>query len=167
MAEIVPFLILVLIFLVGLVLVPFGLPGLWLMVLALIGYAALVGFEHVGWLTIGAVTVLALVGEAAEAWLGFRLARKYGASNRAGWGALLGGIAGAVLGTPVPIIGNIIGAFVGAFVGAVVLEYRPDTDIRSTLGAGWGAILGRAAGASVKIAIGLGIAVIGLYAAWI
>jgi len=167
MAEIVPFLILVLIFLVGLVLVPFGLPGLWLMVLALIGYAALVGFEQVGWLTIGAVTVLALVGEAAEAWLGFRLARKYGSSNRAGWGALLGGIAGAVLGTPVPIIGNIIGAFVGAFVGAVVFEYRPDTDIRSTLGAGWGAILGRAAGASVKIAIGLGIAVIGLYAAWI
>ena len=167
MAEIVPFVILLLIFLVGLVLVPFGLPGLWLMVLALIGYAALVGFEQVGWLTIGAVMVLALVGEAAEAWLGFRLARKYGASNRAGWGALLGGIAGVVLGTPVPIIGNIIGAFVGAFVGAVVLEYRPDTDIRSTLGAGWGAILGRAAGASVKIAIGLGIAVIGLYAAWI
>ena len=163
--ETVAFILLIVAFLAGLVLIPLGLPGLWLMVLAVIGYAALVGFEQVGWTTIGAVIVLAVIAEAAEAWLGFRITRRYGRSNRAGWGALLGGLAGALAGTPIPIIGNVIGAFLGSFLGAVLLAQSPDSDIRLTLGAGWGAVLGRAAGAAVKIAVGLGIATIGVFAA--
>ncbi len=166
MGELIPLVILILAFLVGLVLIPFGLPGLWLMVVALVGYAALGRFEQVGWPTLAAVVVLGVVAEAAEAWLGFRFAKKYGGSNRAGWGAFLGGFVGAVIGTPVPVIGNIVGAFVGAFVGAVVLQHSPGTDIKETLGAGWGAVLGRASGAAIKVAIAFAIAVIGLYAAW-
>ncbi|MGD2216726.1 MAG: DUF456 domain-containing protein [Gemmatimonadales bacterium] len=166
MAELIPLVVLILAFVVGLALIPFGLPGLWLMVVALIGYAALDRFEHVGWTTLAAAVVLGVVAEAAEAWLGFRFARKYGGSRRAGWGALLGGVVGAVLGTPVPVIGNIVGAFVGAFIGAVVLQHSPGTEVKQTLGAGWGAVLGRASGAAIKIAIGFAIAVIGLYAAW-
>ena len=34
------------------------------------------------------------------------------------------------------------------------------------MSAGWGAILGKAAGAATKMALGLMIAIIGLYAAW-
>jgi uncharacterized protein YqgC (DUF456 family) len=165
MSEIVPLLLLIPIFLLGLMLIPLGLPGLWLMVLALIGYAAFTGFERVGWVTLAVVVVMALLAEGAEAWLGFKFARRTGASTRAGWGALLGGLVGAVVGTPVPIIGNVIGAFVGAFVGAVVFEQTRGTDIREALGAGWGAVLGRAAGATVKIAVGFAIAVIGIYSA--
>jgi uncharacterized protein YqgC (DUF456 family) len=166
MTELIPLVILILAFVVGLVLIPFGLPGLWLMVVALVGYAALGRFELVGWPTLAAVVVLGVVAEAAEAWLGFRFAKKYGGSNRAGWGAFLGGLVGAVVGTPLPVIGNIVGAFVGAFVGAVVLQHSPGTEIKETLGAGWGAVLGRASGAAIKIAIGFAIAVIGLYAGW-
>lgn len=166
MTELIPLALLILAFLVGLLLIPFGLPGLWLMVAALIGYAALGRFEQVGWPTLAAVVVLGLLGEAAEAWLGFRVAKKHGGSNRAGWGAFLGGLVGAVVGTPVPVIGNILGAFIGAFVGAVVLQHSKGTDIKDTLGAGWGAVLGRASGAAVKIAVAFTIAVIGLYAAW-
>jgi uncharacterized protein YqgC (DUF456 family) len=166
MAELIPLLLLIVAFAIGLVLVPFGLPGLWLIVVALVGYAALGRFEQVGWTTLAAVVVLGLLAEAAEAWLGFRFAKKYGGSSRAGWGAFLGGLVGAVVGTPVPIFGNIVGAFVGAFVGAVVLQHAPGTDVKETLGAGWGAVLGRASGAAVKIAVAFAIAVIGLYAAW-
>lgn len=166
MGELIPLVVLILAFVVGLVLIPFGLPGLWLMVVALVGYAALGRFEQVGWPTLAAVVVLGVVAEAAEAWLGFRFAKKYGGSNRAGWGAFLGGLVGAVIGTPVPVIGNIVGAFVGAFVGAVVLQHSPGTEIKETLGAGWGAVLGKASGAAIKIAIAFAIAVIGLYAAW-
>ncbi len=164
-AESAAFVLLIVAFVVGLALIPIGLPGLWLMVLALVGYAALVGFEQVGWTSIAAVLILALVAEMAEAWLGFRFARRYGTSSRAGWGALAGGLAGTLVGTPIPIIGNVIGAFLGSFLGAVVLARGPDTDIRVTLGAGWGAVLGRAAGAAVKIAVGLAIAIIGVFAA--
>lgn len=157
--------LLVLAFLVGLLLIPFGLPGLWLMVLALLGYAALGRFEQVGLAALGFVVVLAVLAEAAEAWLGFRFAKRYGGSSRAGWGAMAGGLIGAVLGTPVPLIGNIVGAFLGAFIGAALLEYGSNPDMRSSLGAGWGAVLGRAAGAALKITIALAIAIVGLYAA--
>lgn len=166
MTEIIPLVLLVLAFIIGLVLIPFGLPGLWLMVLALVGYAALGRFEQVGLATIAVVVVLGALAEVAEAWLGFRIAKRHGGSNRAAWGAFLGGLVGAVVGTPLPIIGNVVGAFVGAFVGAVVLQYNPGVGIRENLGAGWGAVLGRAAGAAIKIAVALAIAVIGLYAAW-
>ncbi|UCC72749.1 MAG: DUF456 domain-containing protein [Gemmatimonadota bacterium] len=166
MAESIPLLLLIVAFIVGLLLIPFGLPGLWLMVLALIGFAALGGFEQVGWTTLAAVVVLGVVAEAAEAWLGFRFAKRYGGSNRAGWGAILGALVGTVVGMPIPIVGNIVGAFVGAFVGAVVLQHSPGTEIKETLGAGWGAVLGRATGAAIKIAIGFAVGIIGLYAAW-
>lgn len=166
MTEVVTLVILILAFVVGLVLIPLGLPGLWLMVVALVGYAALGRFEQVGWTTLVAVVVLGVVAEAAEAWLGFRFAKQYGGSTRAGWGAILGGLVGAAVGTPLPVVGNVVGAFVGAFVGAVVLQHESGTEIRETLGAGWGAVLGRASGAAIKIAVALAIAVIGLYAAW-
>jgi uncharacterized protein YqgC (DUF456 family) len=152
-------------FLVGLALIPFGLPGTWVMVLALIGYAALGGFERVGGGILAAAVSLAVAAEVAEAWLGFRFARRYGGSSRAGWGAVAGGLIGAVVGTPVPLVGNVIGAFLGAFLGAVLLEYTAKADMGATLGAGWGAVLGRAAGAAVKIIAGLVIAILGLYAA--
>ncbi len=157
--------LLALAFLVGLLLVPFGLPGLWLMVLALLGFAVLGGFETIGWSTLVIVIVLAALAEVAEAWLGFRFAKRYGGSSRAGWGAVAGGLVGAVVGTPVPIIGSVIGAFLGAFAGAVLLERSAGAAGSDSVRAGWGAVLGRAAGAAVKVAVGLVIAVVGLFAA--
>jgi len=166
MPELIPFLLLILAFLIGLALVPFGLPGLWLMVVALAGYGALDGFQRVGWGAILLAVGLALVGEALEALFGFRLAKRYGGATRAGWGALVGGLIGAVMGTPLPIIGNIVGAFLGAFIGASILQYTAMPDVRGSMSAGWGAVLGKAAGAATKIALGFVIAIIGLYAAW-
>src|SRR5205823_3073043 len=69
------------------------------------------------------VIALALLGELFELWFGYGLARRYGGSKRAGWGALIGGLVGAIVGVPVPIIGSVIGGFVGAFAGATLLEY--------------------------------------------
>src|SRR2546427_9006715 len=100
--------------LAGLVLVPLGLPGLWVMVAGVAGYGWLTDFRAVGVTTIALVLGLALVGEIVESWLGFRLARRYGGSSRAGWGALVGGIVGGVGGVPVPIIGRRGGGFGGA-----------------------------------------------------
>ncbi|MGH7676438.1 MAG: DUF456 family protein, partial [Gemmatimonadales bacterium] len=110
MSELPATLLLVAASLAGLLLVPFGLPGLWLIVLGMAAYGWLTDFQSV---TVGVIAVaaaLALLGEIAEAWLGFRLARRYGGSSRAGWGALAGGLVGAVIGVPVPVIGSVIGA---------------------------------------------------------
>ena len=151
-------------FFVGLALVALGLPGLWLMVIAVVAYGWLTDFATVGTWTIVIVLALAVVGEVIEAWLGFGLARRYGGSKRAGWGALLGGLVGAVVGVPVPVIGSVIGALIGSFAGAVVFEYST-SGAGTALRAGWGALLGRAAATAAKTAVGVVIAVVALFAA--
>jgi hypothetical protein len=147
--------------LAGLVLVPLGLPGLWVMVGGLLVYGWLTGFRTVGIATLGVALGLAFVGEIVEMWLGFRFARRYGGSSRSGWGALLGGIAGAIVGVPLPIVGSIVGALLGSFLGAALFEYTETARAGVALGAGWGAVVGRAAAAAVKVALGLVIVVLG------
>src|SRR5579884_3661354 len=161
MDHLLPILVLVACCAVGLVLVPLGLPGLWLMVLGVLGYGWLTAFRTVGAVVVG----LALAGEAVEWWLGFALARRYGCSRRAGWGALAGGLVGAAVGVPVPVVGSVIGAFAGAFAGAALFEYTRAREAGAALNAGWGAVLGRAAAAAVKLALGIAIAVVGAVAA--
>jgi uncharacterized protein YqgC (DUF456 family) len=164
MADILPLLLLLAAFVGGLVLVPFGLPGLWVMVLAVTGYGWWTGFRAVGLATMAIVILLAAVGEALELWTGFRLARRYGGSTRAGWGAIAGGIVGAIVGVPVPLVGSVIGAFAGAFLGAALLEYTFSYNVAGAASAGWGAVLGRAAAAALKVGLGLAIAVVSLFA---
>jgi uncharacterized protein len=149
----------------GLVLVPLGLPGLWVMVAGIIGYGWLTDFRSLGVATIVVVVGLALLGEIMETWLGFRFAKTYGGSRRAAWGALVGGIVGAVMGVPVPLVGSVIGAFLGSFAGAALLEYSSSRTPETAVRAGWGAVLGRAAAAAAKMALGVVIAIIGVFAA--
>lgn len=149
----------------GLCLIPLGLPGLWVMVGGVLGYGALTAFRSIGVATIAIVLGLAFVGEIAEWWVGFGVAKRYGGSSRAGWGALLGGIGGAIVGVPVPIIGSVVGAFLGAFAGAALFEYTLSRAAGTAVRAGWGAVVGRAAAAALKSALGVVIAVIGTVAA--
>lgn len=165
MSDVALIVLLVVCFIAGLAMVPFGLPGLWVMVLAIVGFGALTGYRTVGVATITIAVGLAAVGEILEAWVGFRYASRYGGSRRAGWGALIGGLVGAVVGVPIPVVGSVIGSFVGAFLGAAVFEYTRAYKAGGALGAGWGAVLGRTWAVAVKTALGLVIATIGLVAA--
>ena len=151
--------------LAGLLLIPLGLPGLWVMVGGILAYGWLTAFRTVSVATIAVVLGLAFLGEIIENLIGFRYAKRYGGSTRSGWGALLGGLVGAVVGVPVPVIGSVIGAFLGSFLGAALFEYSYSRHAGVATRAGWGAVVGRAAGAAVKIALGLMIAVVGLFAA--
>src|SRR6266704_594385 len=107
--------------LIGLCLIPLGLPGLWVMVAGILAYGWLTGFRSVGVATIAIVLGLAFLGEIMDQWLGFYYAKRYGGSTRSGWGALIGGIIGAMIGVPIAIIGSVIGAFLGSFAGAALL----------------------------------------------
>ena len=160
-----PYALLALAQLLGLLLIPFGLPGIWLQVLAVAGYGMATEFRTVGWITIAAVTLLAAAAEVIEFALGGRYARLYGGSRRAAWGAILGGLVGAFLGVPIPIIGSVIGAFVGAFAGAALLELTRSPEIRGALRVGWGAFVGRMVAVAVKSGIGVAIAAIALISA--
>ena len=150
----------------GLLLIPFGLPGTWLQVLGLVGYAALTDFTTVGAVPIVIVLMLAVMGEVIEFTLGGRYARKYGGSKRAAWGAILGGLVGAFIGVPVFLIGSVIGAFVGAFAGAMLLELTRSPDARVAMRVGWGAFVGRLVATAAKSAIGVAIAAVALLSAF-
>jgi uncharacterized protein len=165
MAEAAPILLLVGTALAGLVLIPLGLPGLWLIVLGIIGYGWLTEWREVTATVLVIAIGLAAVGEGIEAWIGFRFAQRYGGSRRAGWGALIGGLVGAFVGVPVPLIGSVIGGFVGAFAGAALFEYSNARKSGVAARAGWGAVLGRAAAAAAKMALGVVLAVGALYLA--
>ena len=149
----------------GLLLVPLGLPGLWVMLGSILIYGWLTDFRSLCVTIIVTVITIALVGELIESWLGFRFAKRYGGSSRSGWGALIGGIVGAIVGVPIPVIGSVIGAFLGSFVGAALFEYTASRSLDIATRAGWGSVVGRAAAAAAKIALGVIIAVIAVFAA--
>ena len=148
----------------GLLMVPLGLPGTWLQVIAIGAYSYATHWRT-GWWIFAIAVALAAVAEVVEFIMGGRFARKYGGSRRAAWGAILGGLIGAFVGIPVPIIGSVIGAFVGAFVGAAALEMTAGAEARGALRVGWGAFLGRLAAAAMKSAVGVLIAAIALVTA--
>ncbi len=135
------------------------------MVAGILAYGWLTDFRTVSVLMIALVVVLALLGEVIENWIGFRFAKRYGGSNRSGWGALIGGLVGAFIGVPIALIGSVIGAFIGSFIGAALFELSYSRHLGVATRAGWGAVVGRAAAAAVKIAIGVMIAAIGVFAA--
>src|SRR2546427_10655383 len=144
MSHALPALLLGVCIILGLLLVPLGLPGLWVMVAGIVGYGWLTDFRSIGVATIAVVLGLAFLGELIEAWLGFRFARTFGGSRRSAWGALVGGIVGAAMGVPAPILGSVIGAFLGSFVGAGLFEYSLSPAPHTAVRGGGGAVGGRA-----------------------
>ncbi len=152
--------------LIGLLITPLGLPGIWLIVGAAAAYGMLTGTDAIGTQTIVGVLILAVIAEVIEFTLAARFTKSYGGSRRAGWGAIVGGIIGAIVGVPVPVIGSVIGAFVGSFAGALVAEWSRGTAPGAATRVATGALLGRAAATAAKIGIGFVMAVWVIAAAW-
>ena len=143
----------------GLIMIPFGMPGTLIMFAAALCYHLLVPAGGIGLMTVIGVGVLMAVAEGLEWVLTSRFTKKYGGSRRAGWGAIIGGMVGAFMGVPIPIVGSIIGAFVGAFLGAFVFEWSRERNHGVATRVAWGAFVGRVVAAAVKVAIGLAMAV--------
>jgi uncharacterized protein len=151
-------LLLAAVLLLSFIMIPFGLPGLWIMVGAGLTYQ-LLRPGTIGTLTLVGTAGLALVAEILEFTLAGRYARKYGGSRRAGWGAIIGSIIGAIVGVPIPIIGSLIGGFVGAFVGAFIAERSRGTELGGASRVATGALVGRVVAAAIKTGIGVAIAI--------
>lgn len=150
----------------SLVLIVFGMPGLWVMIAAAVGYRILVPGQPIGWFTIICITLLAVAAEVLEFTLAGRYARKYGGSRRAGWGAIIGGVIGAFMGVPIPIVGSVIGAFAGSFAGAFIAELSGGRPGGEATRVATGALIGRAVSTALKIGVGCTITAWILVAAW-
>ena len=74
-------LILIAIVLLGLFLIPFGLPGTLVILCGAIGYKLLVP-ASIGWFSVGVVAALMLLAEGLEWVLTARFTKRYGGSRR-------------------------------------------------------------------------------------
>ncbi len=153
--------LLVLFVIAGFVLIPFGLPGTFLIVAAALLYGAATGFTEITWGTVGLLLAAALLAEGVEALAGVFGAKRYGSGNWAVAASIAGGVVGAVLGAPVFFgLGAIPGALAGAFAAAVLVEKAGGRPTPEALKAGWGTFVGRLAGTVVKAAVAVAMAVI-------
>ena len=135
----------------GLILIPFGMPGLWLQIAAALGLMACGAMR---WEWIAGFVVLAAIAEGIEfsRWG----SQRFGGSSTAAWGALIGGSVGAIVGDiPLPIIGGVITSFVGTFVGALVGEMVAQRRVAPDLRVGVGAVFGRVIGVAIKLWVGV------------
>lgn len=151
------------------------LPGNWLMVLNLCLFLLTFGdpVASPDWTTLLVVVVLAIVGEALEAFGGSALAAKKGASRRSMALSLAFSMVGSIAGSfviPVPVIGTAIGAVAGAAIGAFAGAWMGEAWIGSNLKArqtiGASAMKGRMLGLLAKLAVGAAIFVFQLVSFW-
>lgn len=147
----------------SIVLIPLGLPGLWILA-ALVGVGVWAG-EVSAWVFLLAL-LLAGAAELAE-WLIVRsMNLRYGGSNRAFWGAIIGGFVGVLVGAPIPVIGSILAGFLGSFIGAAAVTYHELRDAEAARRVGWGVLLARTLSVGLKVAVAFVILVVG-GAAWV
>lgn len=151
---------------VGWGLTVFSLPGNWLMVAGAALYAGVgPGVDSrlaVGWWFVGALLVLAMLGELFEFLASSLGAAKAGASKRSAvlalLGSLVGSLVGAFFGLPIPLVGSMIaaifGAALGASLGAIGGELWKGKELHETWTIGTAAFVGRLCGTVGKIAIG-------------
>lgn len=143
----------------------FGLPGNWLIVLLTALFAGFVrGSSHEGisWWTVGALLLLAVLGEILEFAISAAGAAKQGASRRAILLSILVGMIGAVCGSAagnllIPILGTIPGAILGgaagAFLGALAGESWKGSPQDRGMAVGTAAFVGRLLGTFAKLCV--------------
>jgi uncharacterized protein YqgC (DUF456 family) len=150
---------------VGLVIIPFGLPGVAVIFISVLLYGLATDFNAaIGMNFFLVLCVLTVVAETADNWLMLLGARRFGASSASTWLSLLGGFLGAALiGPPLALVLSFAGPFVGAFLGAflivVLFEYWKKRQWNEALRAGWGTLLGRVAGIAFKMMIAVAMVV--------
>lgn len=141
----------ILVLLFGAFSILFGLPGTVIIMVDAFVYAAATGFERIGFKILVTLLVLSILAELADFAVGMAGAIKFGASRKAFWASVIGGLIGAVLLAPFLLgLGAVVGGFFGGFAGVLAVELLHRNRLKPSLRAAWGAILGRAAGICVK-----------------
>lgn len=153
----------------------FALPGNWLAVLLLAGYAWLgpdEGRIAISFTAVLAAFACASLAEIVEFVAGAFGAKRAGGSRRgtvmAIIGSMVGAFTGAVVGLPVPIIGSVLAAIlfagIGATVGAIYGEWTDGRSWEESWAIGRAAFWGRTFGTLGKISVGAGIVLVAVIA---
>jgi len=140
----------------GVVIIPFGIAGTFIIVADALVYGLLTGFEHYSLGFVGILLGIALFMELLEELFSGFLARKFGGSKWAMVGAIVGGLLGAIIGTPItPVLGTLLGGFIGSFSGALIVEWLQTSDFTHAFRVGMGAFFGALGGKLTKIVVAI------------
>lgn len=170
---------------IGLLIIPFGMPGTVIIFLATLIYGIATKFASISIATLLTQLALCVIAEGGDNVLSILFAKRSGASGRSiAWsivGAIVGGIIGAklsawflalvALGMPFAIIAPLVSAattlafaMLGAFLTVFVCELRSGRERSEAIAAAKATVMGRMLGTVLKLGIALAMAVIAISA---
>ena len=162
--------LLILLNIIWLVLVFFGLPGNWLIVISTCLFAWWRWeYDLFSIYTLVSIVALAVLGELFEFLGGMHGAKRAGASWRGSIAAIAGAVVGAIIGTfmiPILFLGTVLGACIGAGLSAWAVELSRGRKMEESVRCGLGAGLGELLGITAKVTIGIIICLIVTVAAF-
>lgn len=152
--------------LAGIIMVPLGLPGLWVIVGTSLLYSYFYqyssGHSDV-WVNV-ILFFLALLAEILEFLVGtFGGKAMVEVSTGAIISSIVGGLIGAMIGVPIFLIGSFLGLLLGAFLGALIYEWVIHKDFGTALTAAVAVFLSRMVASFLKTCIALAMAT---YLSW-
>ncbi|UCG35662.1 MAG: DUF456 domain-containing protein [Candidatus Omnitrophota bacterium] len=151
--ELFPLSLLVLLSVVGFIAIFFTTFGTLIIFMGAALFAFWTKFSIISIGALAFLFILYLIGEVLEYLLVVLGVKKLGSSNAAIIGALFGGVIGAGLGLLAFGINVVVGTFLGIFLGAFLVELWIHKDLKKSLKAGAGGIIGRLGSIVAKVII--------------
>ena len=154
--EIAGLILFCLILLAGVAVIPFNIPGTFVIVGDALVYGALTGFSKYSWTFVLILLVLAVLVEVIEGILGAAAAKWFGGSKYGMAGAIVGGMIGAMIGVSVnPFIGPLLMGFAGCFLGAMLFHGLHSGNWKKAVNVGLGAFCGAVGGKLTKVLVAI------------
>jgi uncharacterized protein len=141
----------ILVLFIGIYLSLFGLPGTVLIFADVFAYAALTGFDRIGFKVIFFLLVFSVIGEMIDFLLGMTGAMRLTPSKKLFWASMVGALAGTFILTPVLWgLGTFGGFFLGCFAGILIMEFIRQSKLQAPFKASNRAIFAMIGGKMVK-----------------
>ncbi len=141
----------------GVLLVPLGFPGTWMIFGA--GVLSTLFLKIGSWWMLFFLLVMALLGELLEFWVGIYSGKKMNVSTGALVTSFIGGILGMMIGVPIFLIGSLLGLCLGVFLGAFAYELILHRSLKTALQAATAVFFSRLIASFVKTCIAIGMAI--------
>ncbi len=159
--EIVGLSVFIIILFIGIFSIIFGIPGTVIILIDVILYALITGFERVTIKIILLLLVMSVLAEGIDFSLGVAGAARFGISKKVIWISIISSFIGALALTPFFFgLGTVAGSFLGGFTGTLAVELIEQSRLKPALRIGYRAILGRVAGTLLKGSLALAMVVI-------
>ena len=159
--EIAGLTVFIIVLFIGIFSIIFGIPGTAIILIDVILYALITGFERVTIKIVLLLLVMCILAEGIDFSLGIAGAARFGISKRVIWISTISGFIGALALTPLFFgLGTVAGSFLGGFAGVLAVELIEQSKLKPASRTDYRAILGRVAGTLLKGSLALAMVVI-------